>query len=76
MDPSVSNSKNIQAEREDTAEKGPPYSQDILPEAPLPFGLIEEIVEVAAEGDENKPEGQEAENPCKEKRWVVDKYVF
>lgn len=35
-------------------------SQHIFSEAPLPFGLVEEVVEVAAEGDENKAECEEA----------------
>lgn len=42
-----------------------PHSQHIVPEAPLPLGLVEEVVEMAAEGDEHKAEGQEAKNACR-----------
>lgn len=34
--------------------------QHIFSEAPLPFGLVEEVVEVAAEGDENKAKSKES----------------
>lgn len=34
--------------------------QHIFSEAPLPFSLVEEVVEVAAEGDENKAESEES----------------
>lgn len=40
------------------------HSQHVVPEAALPLGLVEEIVEVAAEGDEHKAKGQEAKNAC------------
>lgn len=43
------------------------HSQDVFPEAALPLGLVEEVVEVAAKGDEDKAEGQEAENAWKRK---------
>ena len=38
-------------------------SQHVFPEASLPLGLVEEVVEVAAEGDEDEAEGQEPEYP-------------
>ena len=41
-----------------------PYSQHVVPEAALPLSLVEEVVEVAAEGDEHKAKGQEAKNAC------------
>lgn len=41
-----------------------PHSQHVVPEAALPFSLVEEIIEVAAEGDEHKAKGQEAKNAC------------
>lgn len=34
--------------------------QHIFSEAPLPLSLVEEVVEVAAKGDENKAEGEES----------------
>lgn len=34
--------------------------QHIFPEAPLPFSLVKEVVEVAAEGDENKAKSEES----------------
>lgn len=37
-------------------------SQHVFSEAPLPFGLVEEVVEVAAEGDEDKAESEESKN--------------
>jgi len=40
----------------------PSHSQDVFPKAPLPLRLVEEVIEVAAEGDEDKAEGQEAED--------------
>ena len=43
---------------------GAPHSQHIVPEAALPLGLVEEVVEGAAEGDEHKAKGQEAKNAC------------
>lgn len=36
------------------------YLQHIFSEAPLPFSLVEEVVEVTAEGDENKAKSEEA----------------
>ena len=41
-----------------------PHSQHVVPEAALPLGLVEEVIEVAAEGDEHKAKGQEAKNAC------------
>lgn len=41
-----------------------PHSQHIVPEATLPLSLVEEVIEVAAEGDEHKAKGQEAKNAC------------
>lgn len=41
-----------------------PHSQHIVPEAALPLSLVEEVVEVAAEGNEHKAKGQEAKNAC------------
>lgn len=41
-----------------------PHSQHIVPKAALPLSLVEEVVEVAAEGDEHKAKGQEAKNAC------------
>lgn len=41
------------------------HSQDVFPEAALPLGLVEEVIEVAAKGDEHKAEGQEAKNAWK-----------
>ena len=40
------------------------HSQHVVPEAALPLSLVEEVVEVAAEGDEDKAKGQEAKNAC------------
>lgn len=34
--------------------------QHVFSEAPLPFSLVEEIVEVAAKGDENKAKSKES----------------
>lgn len=36
------------------------YSQHIFSEAPLPFSLVEEIIEVAAESYENKAKCEES----------------
>lgn len=41
-----------------------PHSQHIVPEATLPLSLVEEVIEVAAEGDEDKAKSQEAKNAC------------
>lgn len=41
------------------------HSQHVVPETALPLSLVEEIVEVAAEGDEHKAKGQEAKNACR-----------
>lgn len=38
--------------------------QNIFSEAPLPFSLVEEVVEVAAEGDENKAKSQKSKYTC------------
>lgn len=43
----------------------PCHSQHVFPEAALPLGLVEEVVEVAAKGDEDKTKGQEAEDAWK-----------
>lgn len=43
---------------------GTPHSQHVIPEATLPLSLIEEVIEVAAEGDEHKAKSQEAKNAC------------
>ena len=45
-----------------TAKPGAPHSQHIVPEATLPLSLVEEVIEVAAEGDEHKAKGQEAKS--------------
>lgn len=45
------------------------YSQHIVPEATLPLSLVEEVVEMAAEGDEHKAKGQEAKNACGGPGW-------
>lgn len=47
-----------------TAKPGAPHSQHIVSEATLPLSLVEEVIEVAAEGDEHKAKGQEAKNAC------------
>ena len=47
-----------------TAKPGAPHSQHIVPEATLPLSLVEEVIEVAAEGDEHKAKGQDAKNAC------------
>lgn len=36
-------------------------SQHVFSEAPLPFSLVEEVVEVAAKGDEDKAKSEESE---------------
>lgn len=41
-----------------------PHSQHVVPEATLPLSLVEEVIEVAAEGDEHKAKSQEAKNAC------------
>lgn len=38
--------------------------QNIFSEAPLPFSLVEEVVEVAAEGDENEAKSQKSKYAC------------
>lgn len=38
--------------------------QDIFPEAPLPLSLVEEVIEVAPKGDENKAKSQKPEYTC------------
>lgn len=38
--------------------------QNIFSEAPLPFSLVEEVVEVAAEGDENEAKSQKSKYTC------------
>lgn len=43
----------------------PSHAQDVFPKAALPLCLVEEVVEVAAEGDEDEAEGQEAEDAWK-----------
>lgn len=43
----------------------PSHAQDVFPKAALPLRLVEEVVEVAAEGDEDEAEGQEAEDAWK-----------
>lgn len=45
-------------------QAGAPHSQHIVPEATFPLSLVEEVIEVAAEGDEHKAKGQEAKNAC------------
>ena len=45
------------------------HSQHIVPEAALPLSLVEEVVEVTAEGDEHKAKGQEAKNACGGPGW-------
>lgn len=37
--------------------------QHVLPEAPLPLSLAEEVIEVAGESDGNKSKSEESENP-------------
>lgn len=44
------------------------HSQDVFPEAALPLGLVEEVVEVAAKGDEDEAKGQEAKDAWKRRR--------
>lgn len=41
--------------------------QNIFSEAPLPLSLVEEVVEMTAEGDEDKAKSEEAEYP-----WQVE----
>lgn len=36
------------------------YLQHVLPEAPLPFSLVEEVIEVATKGDEHKAKSKES----------------
>lgn len=43
----------------------PSHSQDVFPKAALPLRLVEEVIEVAAKSDEDKAEGQEAEDAWK-----------
>ena len=38
------------------------HVQHIFSEAPLPFSLVKEVVEVAAEGDEDKAKSEESKN--------------
>lgn len=37
--------------------------QHIFSEAPFPFCLVEEVIKVAAKGDENKAKSKESKNP-------------
>lgn len=43
------------------------YLQHIFSEASLPFGLIEEVIKVAAERDENKTKRKEPKNPWRKR---------
>lgn len=47
-----------------TAKPAAPHSQHVVPEASFPLSLVEEVVEVAAEGDEHKAKSQEAKDAC------------
>lgn len=40
--------------------------QNIFSKAPLPFSLVEEVIEVAAKGDENKAKSQKSKYTCRE----------
>lgn len=42
--------------------------QNIFSKAPLPFSLVEEVIKVAAKGDENKAKSQKSKYTCKGQR--------
>lgn len=48
---------------ENAKRRGSMNLQHVLPEAPLPLSLAEEVIEVAGECDGNKPKSEESENP-------------
>jgi len=52
----------VQQQQQQQQQTDSKDSQHVFSEAPLPFRLVEEVVEVAAEGDENKAESEESKD--------------
>lgn len=57
--------------KRDRGLEEPKDVQNIFSEAPLPFSLVKEIIEVAAKGDENKAKSQKSKYTCREQTEVT-----